>query len=198
MLISGSLSTDSYQILSEQKRLYQNLYKSDDSVETSDSTEAFLNSLNIPQLSEEQKQSCEECRTIIETFQKNKSTGNDGLPIEFYKSCWDLISEPFVDCIYETFDKEEISNSQRQAVITLIEKKGKDRTRIENWRPISLVNVDAKIISKVVATRIKEVFPFIIHHNQTGYVKERYIGETIRSIFDIMDLTEKKKIFLAC
>ena len=57
LLISGSITTDPNQILSEQKRFYQNLYKTDDSVETSDSTESFLNSLNIPQLSEEQKQS---------------------------------------------------------------------------------------------------------------------------------------------
>ena len=116
LLISGSITTDPYQILSE---------------ETSDSTESFLNSLNIPQLSEEQKQSCEEritveeCRTVIGTFQNNKSPGNDGLPIEFYKCCWDLISDPFIDCVNESFDKEEMSNSQRQAVITLIERKEK-------------------------------------------------------------------------
>ena len=61
-----------------------------------------------------------------------------------------------------------MSNSQRQAVITLIEKKGKDRTCIENWRPISLVNVDAKIISKVIATRIKNILPHIIHCNQSA------------------------------
>ena len=61
-----------------------------------------------------------------------------------------------------------MSNSQRQAVITLIEKKGKDRTLIENWRPISLVNADAKIISKVIAKRIKDVLPSIMPHNQTG------------------------------
>ena len=75
-----------------------------------------------------------------------------------------------------------MSSSQKQAVITLIEKKGKDRTFLENWRPISLVNVDAKIMSKVIASRIKNVLPGIIHHNQTGYVKDRFIGETIRSI----------------
>ena len=73
-------------------------------------------------------------------------------------------------------------------------KKGKDRTCIENWRPISLVNVDAKIISKVIATRIKNILPHIIHCNQSGYVEDRYIGETIRSIFDIMDFTEKNNI----
>ena len=83
---------------------------------------------------------------------------------------------------------------QKQAVITLIEKKGKDRSFLENWRPISLVNVDAKIMSKVLATRIKNVLPDIIHHNQSGFVKDRYIGETVRSIFDLMDFTLKENI----
>ena len=76
-----------------------------------------------------------------------------------------------------------MSRSQKQAVITLIEQKGKDRSLLENWRPISLVNVDAKIMSKVIASRIKNVLPYIVHHNQTGYVKDRFIGETIRSAF---------------
>ena len=73
-----------------------------------------------------------------------------------------------------------MSCTQRKAVITLIEKQGKDRTLMENWRPISLINVDAKIISKVIAARVKDVLPNIIHHNQTGYVKDRYLGETVR------------------
>ena len=55
-----------------------------------------------------------------------------------------LISEPFVKCVNECFEKGQMSCSQKRAVITLIEKKEKDRTFLENWRPISLVNVDAK------------------------------------------------------
>lgn len=65
---------------------------------------------------------------------------------------------------------------------------------MENWRPISLVSVDAKIISEVIASRLKNVFPYITHHNQIGYVKDRYIGETVRSILDIMDFAEKENI----
>ena len=68
------------------------------------------------------------------------------------------------------------------------------RSLIENWRPISLVNADAEIISEVIVNRIKKVLPSIIHHNQTGYVKERHIGETVRSIFDIIDLTGKENM----
>ena len=190
LLISGAITTDPYRILSEQKDFYYNLYKS--KATDTDSITSFLNNLNVPQLSEEQKQSCEgqitidECKSILETFQNNKSPGNDGIPIEFYKKCWNFICEPFINCINESFVKEELSNSQKQAVITLIEKQGKDRTLIENWRPISLVNVDAKIISKVIASRLKNVLPNIIHCNQSGYVKDRYIGETVRSILDTM------------
>jgi len=149
-----------------------------------DSVKAFLQNSSTQQLSEEQKLSCEgqitieECKKILETFKNNKSPGNDGILIEFYKSCWDLIFQSFINCIKRSpsYVKEEMSNSQKQAVITLIEKQRKDRSLIETWRPISLVNIDAKIISKVIASRIKNFFPYIIHSNQTGYVKDRYIG----------------------
>ena len=73
----------------------------------------------------------------------------------------------------ECFVKGEMPSSQKRAVITLIEKKGKDRSLLENRRPISLVNVDTKIMSKVLATRIKNVLPDSIHHNQSGFVKDR-------------------------
>ena len=87
-----------------------------------------------------------------------------------------------------------MSCSQKQAVINLLEKSGKDRTLLENWGPISLVNVDTKIMSKVIAARLKKVLPSIIHYNQTGYVKDRFIGEAIRSVFDIIDFTAKENI----
>ena len=84
--------------------------------------------------------------------------------------------------------------SQKQAIITIIEKKGKDRSYLENWRPISLINVDAKIASKVIAARIIKVIPEIIHSNQTGYVKGRFIGEAARLIIDIIDYTKSQSI----
>ncbi len=96
-----------------------------------------------------------------------------------------------VDSFNEAYDKKEMSHSQKQAIITLIEKKGKDRNYLENWRPISLINVDAKIASKVIAARVIKFLSEIIHCNQTGYVKGRFIGEAARSIIDVMDYTRK-------
>ena len=199
--INSSLTTDPSVILSEAKHFYMNLYQSTSiTADREILIENFLNSLDIPKLSEEEKQSCEgnisleECETILESFKENKSPGSDGIPIEFYKRCWDIIKKPFIECVNESFVSGEMSNTQKKAVITLTEKKGKDRRFIENWRPISLLNVDAKIMSKVIAARIKEVLPNVIHSNQTGYVKDRYIGETVRSIFDIMELTDAENI----
>ena len=199
--ISGAIKTDPFCILKEQERFYKNLYKScttDPDIALKISS--FLNDLHIPTLSEDQKKFCEgkisaeECFRLLDSFDNNKTPGNDGIPIEFYKTFWPVISDSFMKCINECFEKGEMSSSQKQAIITLIEKKGKDRSLLENWRPISLVNVDIKIMTKAIASRIKEVLPDIIHPNQTGYVKDRFIGETIRSIYDVMDFTVKENI----
>ena len=131
----------------------------------------------------------EECQKVLKTFPSAKTSGNDGIPIEFY-TFWPLLSDILMDSSNEAFMKKEMSPSHRQAVITVIEKQDKDRTYLENWRPISLTNVDATIVSKVIATRIVKVLPEIIHSNQTGYVPGRYIGEAARSILDIMDYTK--------
>ena len=200
MCKSGVITTNPYKILEEQKRFYSSLYESQFNDINSKISEPFLSNLNLPTLSEEQKQSCEgeipleELESVLNSFRNNKSPCNDGLPIENYKSCWNLISKSFMECVQESFKYGEMSSSQRKAVITLTEKQGKDRTLIENWKPISLINVDTKIITKVITLSVKNVLPKIFHHNQTGYVKDRYIGETVRSIFDIMEFTNNENI----
>ena len=132
-----------------------------------------------------------ECFNVLQTFQKNKTPGNDGLTIEFYVAFWSLIGRPLVDCINYSYDFGELSNSQKQAIINLIEKKGKDKRLIKNWRPISLINVDAKIISKILAKRLEKVLPNLIHPNQNAFVKGRSIFDAIRTIDDIVDYTKR-------
>ena len=123
-------------------------------------------------------------------MKNNKSPGNDGFPKEFYEMFWNSLADPLLDSIKASRLKNELSTSQRQAVIKLIEKKDKDKRFIENWRPISLLNVDAKLISKTLALRLKDVLPSIVSTNQTAYVKNRFISESGRLISDIMDVTE--------
>ena len=87
------------------------------------------------------------------------------------------------------FLKKELSTSQKQAVIKLIEKKDLDKKFIKNWRPISLLNVDVKLISKVLSNRIKNLLPNLISNNQNAYVANRFISEVGRLIFDFLEMT---------
>ena len=72
--------------------------------------------------------------------------------------------------------------------------KGKDKRYLKNWRPISLINVDTKLASKCLASRIKKVLSSLIHSDQTAYVKDRYIGESIRLISDVLEYTDSNEI----
>ena len=83
---------------------------------------------------------------------------------------WDDLKQPFMNSIKKTKIRKKLITSQRQAVIKLIEKKDKDKRFIKNWRPISLLNVDYKIISKVFALRVKNVLSDLISSQQTAYV----------------------------
>ena len=105
-----------------------------------------------------------------------------------------------VKTLNHSYDEGELSSSQKQAVITLIEKKDKDKRYIKNWRPISLLNVDLKIASKALALRIKLVLKNVICHDQTAYIKGRYIRESIRLMQDIIeyvDLEEEEAILFS-
>ena len=94
-----------------------------------------------------------------------------------------------------SFELGQMSNSQKQAIITLIDKEGRDRMFLENWRPISLINVDSKIATKVIANRMKNVLPSVIHGNESGFMKGRFIGATARSVLDIIAHTESLQVF---
>ena len=94
------------------------------------------------------------------------------------------------------YDKGELSSSQKQAVIILIEKKDKDKRYIRNWRPISRLNVDLKVASNTLAVRIKPALKNVICHNQTAYIKDKYIG-LVQDIIEYVDREEEAAILFS-
>ena len=117
-----------------------------------------------------------------------------GYTAEFYKQFFSLLGQDLTDSLNAAFESGEMSVSQRRGVITLIPKEDSDELLLSNWRPITLLNVDYKIASKVIAKRIERVLPYLIHPDQTGFMKGRYIGQNIRLINDILRQTELQKI----
>ena len=98
-----------------------------------------------------------------------------------------------VSSFNHAFRSGTLSISQRRGIISLIPKKNKDKTLLDNLRPISLLNVDYKILTKTLAQRLEKVLPTVINPYQTGYVKGHFIGENVRLIRDIMFFTEHTK-----
>ena len=191
----GTLILNQKKIMAEIENFYSDLYASNDEEEVADPT--FFQTPGIPKLTLDMKSAWEgklrvkECFDCLQSFENCKSPGEDGLTAEFYKTFWNSVGHLLVDLLNYSYDHGELSNTQKQAIIKLIEKKGKDKRYIGNWRPISLINVDAKIGSKVIATRLQKVLPEIIHFNQNAYVKGRMIFDAVRTIDDIMEFTER-------
>ena len=85
-----------------------------------------------------------ECETAISHFANNKSPGLDGFSIEFYKTFWNDIKGPFMNCINYSILKNELCKSQYQGVITLFPKPGKVLLDVSNYRSILLLNLITK------------------------------------------------------
>lgn len=136
-----------------------------------------------------------EIKKAIFAMKDNKTPGTDGIIIEFYKQFYDHIENELFQ-VYETvFNDEELCHTQYLAIIRSIYKKG-DRKNLKNWRPISLQNVDAKIISKVLAERLKLVLGELISVDQQGCIPGRFIGKNIRLIQDVINEIDDKNIVL--
>ena len=131
----------------------------------------FIEDLNIPRLSGEEKSFLQKDLTINElkealtSFADNKSPGEDGLTKNFYQTFFDLLCKDLLNSYneLEAFCKGSLSVSQKRGTITLIPKGYENLTELKNWRPISLLNIDYKILSKVLARRMENILPKLVH-----------------------------------
>ena len=75
-----------------------------------------------------------------------------------------------------------------------MKKKDKDKRLIKNWRPISLSNVDSKLISKPLGNRLQDVMPNLVSENQSAYVNNRFISKSGKLISDILEITDSLQV----
>lgn len=102
-----------------------------------------------------------------------KSPETDGFIVEFFKIFWLQLGPFVVRTLNESFTKGELSATQKQGIIICIPKSDKPKEYINNWRPITLLNVIYKIGSACIAYRLKCVLPILIDEDQTGFIKGR-------------------------
>ena len=164
---------------------YRNLYKKVDTKEQDDDNNFYS---NCPKLNNEQteimdkKLSLNDLKEALLTC-SDTSPGPDGIPYSIYKRYWSFMGPILLESWTYSMNSNSLPASHRESIITLLPKEGKDTSDIKNWRPITLSNCDAKIITKALSNKISKVLEDIIHLSQTAYVPGRSVSDNLRSNF---------------
>ena len=181
-------------MLEKEKTFYESLYRSTNINPKNFKNSPSFNPKNVTALSEEGNKSCEKQKNALMRSRTSTITKPRALmacqpnSTDSFSQTSVMICQPATILLLSTVC---FLSAKRRGITSLIPKKSKDKTILENLRPISLLNVDYKILTKVIAKRIEKVLPTLINPDQTGYFKGRYIGENVRLIYDLIRCTEK-------
>ena len=166
------ITTDNTEIQRIVKNYYKGLYAK--KFKNLREMDTFLEKYNLPVLSEEAESlnrpiTADKIEAIIKKLPTHKSPGPDGCTGEFYGAFKEELT-PILLKLFQKTQEGRLSSSFNEASIVLIPKPEKDTRNKENYKPISLMNIDAKILNKILANCIQQYSKKIIHHDQMGII----------------------------
>ncbi|XP_071730763.1 uncharacterized protein [Rutidosis leptorrhynchoides] len=134
----------------------------------------------------------EEIKKAIWSCSSDKSPGPDGFSFKFCKHFWSLISNDVIDMVRNFQDLCVIQRGCNSSFFSLIPKKDSP-VSIQDYRPISLIGVQYKIIAKLLATRLSSVIGSVISPEQSAFIKERQILDGPLIVNEVVDWCKRKK-----
>lgn len=188
-LPDGRVTTDPTEMRQHAVDFYGSLFRREDG--DGDSMDQLLQGL--PQLTSEDRAvldasiSLEELTAAVTQMASGKAPGLDGLPAEFYKHFWKVLGADLWEVLQESSQIGLMPPSCRHAVLSLLPKKG-DLALLKNWRPVALLCTDYKLLSKVLANRLKIFLDLIIHRDQSYCIPDRSIFDNLFLIRDLWDI----------
>lgn len=191
--------SQSRQILQEFTDFYRTLYSSDNP--SAQAVSSYLDSTNFSvRLSSAHRDLLDspitstEILTTIQNLKPNKVSGRDGLPAEFYKRFKDQLTEPLLELGTGLYSEGTMPKSWAETRIVVIAKKDRDPTKVDSYRPISLINHDTKIFTSILAKRLNSFIAAYVHVDQSGFIPSRQISDNIRKTLDVIHHCASQKI----
>ena len=173
------------------KSVYEKCYISE-STTSSHCIQGFLEKLSLPSLSDADKSvlgrpvTSEEIKNAINSLQNGKAPGPDGYGPEFYKKLFNSIDGPLLRTYLHSIEKGSLPGSFYAANISLILKKEKSPDECSSYHPISLMNVNSKIFSKILLKRLENFLPLLLGSDQMGFIKSKNSHTNMRKLLNII------------
>ena len=201
----GEVTTDTAEIQRIMRDYYKQLHAN--KMDNLEEMDKFLEMHSLPRLNQEEIQNMNrpitstEIETMIKNLPTNKSPGPDGFTGEFYQTFREELTPILLKLFQNIAEGVTLPNSFYEATITLMPKPDKAITKKENYRQISLMNTDSKILNKILANRIQEHIQRILHHDQVRYIPGTQgffnIRKSINVIHHINNLKEKNHMIIS-
>lgn len=176
------------------QEFYSDLYRKEDKSEQE--IKKYLEESDLPKIPDISREILDreitegEIERVMGKQKTGKTPGTDGLPIEYYKALWEVLSPYMTELFNRVIQEGQIPNSWSEALITLLPKEGSDLSLIQNYRPISLLNADYKLFAAVLAERLKGFLNQFIHEDQNGFLPGRQIRDNVRIIMNVLEYYE--------
>uniref|UniRef100_A0A8C5LZP1 Reverse transcriptase domain-containing protein n=1 Tax=Leptobrachium leishanense TaxID=445787 RepID=A0A8C5LZP1_9ANUR len=198
-LTEGVLTSRPDRILEEFRSFYERLYHIDDDsdrtppqAEIEEYLDGTLNRTLPPADAEVLGGpiSAEELKGVITALKLGKCPGPDGFPAEYYQTFTDELL-PHLASLFSRLKEGELFHPHTlSATISVIRKPGKDESDVRNYRPISLLNTDLKILSKILANRLAPLLPSLIHSDQVGFIPGREARDATTRALGVIGLAK--------
>ena len=178
--------TEKSEITDEKYNFYQNLFQSQniDNKKVDD----YLSNFKPPNLTKEDQEAMdrfiseEEVKEAIKNLNIKKSPGDDGITLEFYQTFTHTLAPILAELYNNIWLRDDMTIAMKNGIIQLTYKKKGTPTELKFWRPITLLNLDYKILTKILASRLKHAMGYLLNPNQSSGVKERDILDNILNL----------------
>jgi len=134
----------------------------------------------------------EEIKQVLQKIGRNKTPGSDGIGWEFYKTNWSIIKEDLHDLLNEMYTKNTVTAQQKHGLIVCLPKH-EGAQKPTDYCPITLLNVDYKILTKILANRLRPLIAEHIQKNQFCGLPGNTISDALATVRDTTAMAEIKK-----